>query len=56
MFKDETRNDIERNVFSFNLAKWVKYLDINPMILIKLDQNFFQANVYKLHIVYNFIY
>ena len=43
MFKDETENNIESNVYTLVWLKLIKYLDINPMNLIKLYQNVFQA-------------
>ena len=43
MFKDETENNIESNVYTLVWLKLIKYLDINPLKLIKLYQNVFQA-------------
>ena len=43
MFKDETENNIKSNVYALVWLKLIKYLDINPMNLIKLYQNVFQA-------------
>ena len=54
MFKDETENNIKSNVYALVWLKLIKYLDINPMMLIKSYQNF-SAIVYKFHIVHKFI-